>query len=103
MLLYTKLNYDKRGCLYRSIVITSGFLPEMGIYNMTQNLNIDRLDTHIFFTQTYQYPAIWLTRGDISLGVMIKATVGLQIVSEWLRGRLQSTEVSSPSPADIIY
>ncbi len=73
LLPYTILNYDQKGRLYRSYVVTWAFLPEMGIYNIAQNINLDHLDIHSTFYPSYHYPAVWLKRGDVSMSGLIKA------------------------------
>lgn len=66
-------NYDQKGRLYRTYTNTWGFIPEMGIYNEFQVLALDHVDTHSTYYHSYSYPAIWLTRGDISMSGMVKA------------------------------
>ena len=65
-------NYDQKGRLYRVSSQLWGFIPEMGMFNMFNALAADHIDTHCGYYQTRQYPAPWLTRGDISMSGMVK-------------------------------
>jgi hypothetical protein len=66
-------NYDQKGRLYRTYTSLWGFVPEMGIYNQVQALELDHVDTHSTMCITYSYPALWLTRGDFSMSGLVKA------------------------------
>ncbi len=65
-------NYDQKGRLYRTYDTIWGFIPEMGTFNQFHVLALDHVDTHSTAYHSYSYPAVWLTRGDLSMKGMIK-------------------------------
>ena len=66
-------NFDQKGRLYRTYTPLWAFIPEMGIYNQQQALELDHLDTHSTMCITYSYPALWLGRADFDMSGLIKA------------------------------
>jgi hypothetical protein len=65
-------NYDQKGRLYRTYDSLWGFIAELGTYNQFHTLALDHVDTHSTAYHSYSYPAVWLTRGDISMSGMVK-------------------------------
>jgi hypothetical protein len=65
--LYHVESYDHKGRLYRSYDSLWGFIPAMGIYNQFHTLALDHIDTHSTSYHSYSYPALWLSRSDISM------------------------------------
>jgi hypothetical protein len=65
--LYHVESYDQRGRLYRTYDSLWGFIPAMGTYNQFHTLALDHIDIHSTSYHSYSYPALWLSRADISM------------------------------------
>lgn len=72
-LLTNSENYDQKGRFYRNFLIEWGFVKPLGYYNYFNVMNSDFIDVHSTMTRGYGYPALWLTRQDMSLRSLMKA------------------------------
>ena len=64
--------YDQKGRLYRTFEILWGLVEPMGYYNSIHVNNCDWIDVHSTWGVNAAYPALWLSRGDVSLRKMMK-------------------------------
>ena len=65
--------YDQKGRYYRNFYNLWGFVKPMGYFNYFNAFTNDYIDEHSTLTIGYGYPALWLTRQDMSLRSMMKA------------------------------
>jgi len=64
--------YDQKGRYYRMFDIQWGMVKPMGYYNTIHVNNCDWIDTHSTWTFSPAYPALWLSRKEMSLRSMMK-------------------------------
>jgi hypothetical protein len=60
-------NYDQKGRLYRTSVMTPGWNPDFGLLFTSGYFTRDHLDLHTTFFYHYAIPAIWIDRNHVSL------------------------------------
>jgi hypothetical protein len=65
-------NYDQKGRLYRSVLVFSGFTPEMGMIHSGGYVAKNHIDWHSALVQHFTVPAPMLGRDDINLQSLIK-------------------------------
>jgi len=72
MIIFTE-SYDQKGRLYRTQIYQNCFLEPMGIVSGFFACSSDHIDVHSTCTWGAGYPALWLTRKDLSLKSLIRA------------------------------
>jgi hypothetical protein len=65
--------FDQKGRLYRNFLVEWGFVKPLGYFNIFNVCNGDFIDVHCTMTRGYGYPALWMSRQDMSLRSMMKA------------------------------
>jgi len=65
--------FDQKGRFYRNFLVQWGFVKPLGYFNYFNATNADFIDVHSTMTRGYGYPALWLTRQDMSLRSMMRA------------------------------
>ncbi len=66
-------NYDQKGRLYRTQVYANAHVKPMGLFTIFMACSSDFIDVHSTYTYGAAYPALWLTRKDLSLKSLIRA------------------------------
>lgn len=64
--------YDQKGRYYRTYEVLWGLVVPMGYYNSIHVNNCDWLDVHCTWGFNPAYPALWLSRQDVSLRTMMR-------------------------------
>jgi len=64
--------YDQKGRYYRMYEVMWGVAAPLGYFNAIHVNNCDWIDEHCTWTFAPSYPALWLTREDMSLKSMMK-------------------------------
>ena len=64
--------YDQKGRYYRTFEELWGIVAPMGYYNAVHVNNCDWIDTHCTWTFSPAYPALWLSRKEMSLRSMMR-------------------------------
>ena len=65
--------FDQKDRFYRNFLIQWGFVKPLGYFNIFNVTNSDFIDVHCTMTRGLGYPALWLTRQDMSLRSLMKA------------------------------
>ena len=66
-------NYDQKGRLYRTQIYHNAHVKPMGLFTIFMACSSDFIDVHSTYTYGAAYPALWLTRQDLSLKSLIRA------------------------------
>jgi hypothetical protein len=64
--------YDQKGRYYRTFEGEWGVVAPLGYLNQVHGSNADWIDVHSTWTFAPAYPALWLTRDDMSMKSMMK-------------------------------
>ena len=65
-------NYDQKGRLYRSVIGSAVFTPEMGAFHSGEFVTKNHLDFHSAFIRHFIVPALNLTRDNVNLENLTK-------------------------------